>query len=309
MPITDIFSKRHGDAREFLLNTNWWHCNKFFGKFHYMAVDDMTNSFPFFDQRFWNEEVYLKLVHEFGDDLYVGRNCDRDQSIVQCLGWLKLDPKDDFDWKRHISERFSLVELVFQGIGSYVERYTRDHGELFEGDEPFKTYKKDSEHYVDVLNIRLAESNILLRYYNGRLEPSDDSFVAEHVEKPFWELVSGSRWKKASDNMKSALDQREKSASGAVLSAGKALESTLREISENSKWMMVKCIENIEKRGIISSYESEQIRIFVDNVRNENSHEEESSSKGEIRNWTPEDISYIIDYSMITIKNLVQRVK
>lgn len=308
MPITDIFAKRHGDAGEFLQNTNWWHCDRFFGQFHYMAVDEMQNSFPFFDTKFWNQEVYKKLVHEFGRDLYVDRNCYQDHSIIQCLMWLERDFGND-DWKLHASERLSLVELVFQGIRSYIERYAKEFGRLAEDGEPFNTYKKNFEHFIDALNIRLSESNIPLRYYNGRLEPSDDSFVAEYVEKPFWELVSGSRWKKASDNMKSALDQREKSASGAVLSAGKALESTLREISENSKWMMRKCIDNIEERGIISSYESKQIKIFVDNVRNENSHEEESSSKEELKTWTAEDVSYIIDYSMITIKNLIHRAK
>ena len=317
MPITDLFSVRHKNAHEFLGQVRRKDCEAFFKRFHYMVRDDIMTSLRFIDDDFWAKQIYQRLVHELADELPY-EQCN-DRSVGQCWGWFLADM--DYYWRKPATVKLNLVELFFKRLEERVKFVPTpyDYGDPEHNE--WEVYRE--EHcfelqgvvggFIEDLNHRLTQAEIPLQYRNGRLEPSDDSVVAEHIEKPFWDLVSQDKWLGASNHMKCALDHLGANTTTAVLEAGKALEAVLREIAgdrveQGDKMPITSCANTLASKGIIPGHEYEQIRVFAKHVRNENSHAERSSANENPIKWSIEEANFIVEFCMVTIKRLIRSV-
>ena len=317
MPITDLFSMRHKNAHEFLAGVRREECEAFFNRFHYMVRDDIMTSCQFINSDFWSKEIYQRLVHELAYELPCEHNTDR--SIGQCWEWFLDDM--DYNWRRPASIKLNLVELFFKQLEKRVEfvpapyDYTDPRHDEWEEDRELNCieWQVVVDGFIKDLNKRLTQAEIPLQYRNGRLEPSNDSLVAEYIEKPFWDLVSHDKWIGASNHMKSALDNLGNSTTAAVLEAGKALEAVLREIAgdrveQGDRMLITRCADSLKSMEIIPEHECEQIKVFAKNVRNENAHAERSSANEDPIKWSVEEANFIVEFCMITIKRLIRSV-
>ena len=84
---------------------------------------------------------------------------------------------------------------------------------------------------VDELNTRFVQARCNLNYHNGFIQCSTDVLSEEEIEKPFWALVADTQWKNVDLDMKEALDQRDSGARDPAFYAARALESTIKIIS------------------------------------------------------------------------------
>ena len=315
MPITDLFSVRHSNAHEFLRNVRRKNCEDFFNRFHYMVRDDVMTSLEFVGDNFWSKEIYQRLVHELAYELpYEKYN---DQSMGQCWDWFLADM--GCYWRKPASVRLNLVELFFKRLEKKSEFVPAPYDDGDPRHNEWEVLREERceelqwvvDEFIKDLNHRLTQAEIPLQYRNGRLEPSDDSLVAEYIEKPFWELASHDKWIGASNHMKSALDNLGTNTTTAVSDAGKALEAVLREIvgdrdKEGEKMLITRCAYTLERMQVIPSHECEQIRVFARHVRNENSHAKKSSSNENPVKWKVEEAKFIIEFCMVTIKRLIR---
>jgi hypothetical protein len=85
---------------------------------------------------------------------------------------------------------------------------------------------------VDELNTRFLQARCDLNYHNGFIQRSTDALSEQHIEKPFWGLLADRQWKNVDLDMKEALDQRDSGARDAAFYAARALESTIKIISD-----------------------------------------------------------------------------
>ncbi len=97
--------------------------------------------------------------------------------------------------------------------------------------------KKRESFQVSVieLNTRFKQAGYDLNYHNGFIQLSTDSLIEKEIEDPFWTLVSGPIWKNVDTDMKEAIDRRDNQAKDPAFYAAKALESTIKIISDQKR--------------------------------------------------------------------------
>lgn len=255
------------------------------------------------------------MVHELAYELPCEQNSDR--SVGQCWEWFLDDM--EYYWRKPASVKLNLVELFFKRLEERVKFVPAPYDYTDPRHNEWEMYREENcyewkvvvDGFIENLNYRLIQAEIPLQYRNGRLEPSDDRLVAEHIEKPFWDLASQDKWIGASNHMKSALDNLRTNTTTAVSEAGKALEAVLREITgdreeQGYKMLITRCTNTLERLKIIPGHECEQIRVFAKHVRNENSHAERSSANENPIKWSVEEANFIVEFCMVTIKRLIR---
>ena len=89
---------------------------------------------------------------------------------------------------------------------------------------------------VDELNVRLRRADCALHYHNGYIQISSDNIMQKNLEEPFWAVVSGPLWKNVDLDIKEAIDRRDTGIKDAAFYAARALESTIKIISEQKGW-------------------------------------------------------------------------
>jgi hypothetical protein len=262
-----------------------------------------------------------------------------------CEAFLTEVPQWDDDYDCHMKDRISFVELAFRIKGQEVEEIADRVSSLRSkpGEAPdTSTWPKEFRglgdilgmknaeiqadreanltalrilfrNSVDELNERMRKAGYKLHFHNGFIQISDDQRIAQEVESPFWGAVSDPDWKNVDLDMKEAIDQRDSGGKDPALYAAKALESTIKIISDkrglttgNEKGA-ANYLDNLgSKRGsnILLQWEKEALALFFSKVRNQLGH----GPGGEpMPTLTPQQTDWAIGFCMTSIISLIRR--
>lgn len=166
---------------------------------------------------------------------------------------------------------------------------------------------------VQELNERLRRTDCGLHYHSGYIQISADKVVQQNLEEPFWAAVSGPEWKNVDLDIKEAMDRRDTGIKDAAFYAARALESTIKIISDLKGWThggekgAHNYIENLcNKRGgnLIEEWEKDSLKAFFTSVRNPIGH---GPGNDDMRQLSPQQTNWAIELCMAWIKNLVLR--
>lgn len=166
---------------------------------------------------------------------------------------------------------------------------------------------------VNELNERLHRAGAPLAYHNGIIQISTDALVERQVAKPFWDLLTHPRWVNVDIDMKEALDQRDARTKDPAFHANRALESTVKIISDEKGWSTghekgaSNYVDNLisQKKGsFVSNWEGLMIKDYFMNVRNVLGHGPGTKTMVVL---TPTQTDWAIETAMIWIRLLVRR--
>lgn len=165
---------------------------------------------------------------------------------------------------------------------------------------------------IEELNVRFRQAGYPLNYHNGFIQISTDDLVQKEIETPFWSLVSGDVWKNVDLDMKEALDLRDSDGRDPAFYAARALESTIKIISDDKGWTHGRekgahnYIDNLASKsnGYISPWEATCLKEFFTHVRNPFGH---GAGNAEMPALSRPQTEWAIEFSMSWIKNLVHR--
>lgn len=239
---------------------------------------------------------------------------------------------------RFIKERLSFIELAFRERENQInemnknlpkqlldaqiqdkrvkpgDRGIRIPGNRAEGIKVFNKSINIAFHAsVDELNERLRRANFNLNYHNGFIQISDDQLVEEQVERFFWEITKDPLWENVDIDMKEAVDLRDSNGRDPAFYAARALESTIKIISDQKDWThggekgAQNYIENLgsKKNGtFISDWEREALKAFFAAVRNPFGH---GPGSEEMPKLTDRQTDWAIESCMSWVKSLVKR--
>lgn len=218
--------------------------------------------------------------------------------VSVCENWLTKAVTGSADV--HVKERLSLIELGFQGrqneisvmnasaitdgerlVASLQGKGIRVPGDPQNGARAGRELKTANfQANVDELNARFRQAGYPLNYHNGFIQLSTEDLVQKEVETPFWKLVVDPIWKNVDVDMKTALELRDSDGRDPAFYAARALESTIKIISEKRSWThggekgAHSYIDNLSSRknGFIVTWESTSLKEFFTNVRNPFGH-------------------------------------
>jgi hypothetical protein len=248
------------------------------------------------------EEVCLKLIFENYD---LWNNYHRDQ---------------DYFFKM----RIGLIELLFRNAEEYLrkEHNSSDLGMiasiLSKRTEPKRksSSEKALESFLESakeLNLRFREAKMPFTYHNGYIQLVEDELTQKEVEEPFWSLVSDKKWENVDYEMKEAIDRRDVGKEDAITYALKALESTIKIISDDNNWTSGRekgasnYIDNLvsEKNGrFVALWEAEAMKHLFAALRNPRSHGSGSAPRPEAHD---QQRAWAIESCMSWIKSLIKR--
>lgn len=175
--------------------------------------------------------------------------------------------------------------------------------------------RKEEAHLASVneLNTRLRQAGYSLNYHNGFIQRSVDPLVESHIEEPFWALVSDVIWKNVDTDMKEAIDLRDTGGRDPAFFAARALESTIKIISDQKGWThggekgAQNYIDNLasKKNGqFINDWEKKMLSDFFREVRNPFSH---GAGSKDMPSLSSQQTNWAIESCMIWVKNLIRR--
>lgn len=168
---------------------------------------------------------------------------------------------------------------------------------------------------ADELNARIRQAGCDLHYHNGFIQRSTSRLVEEQIEAPFWSLVSDPIWKNVDADIKQAIDVRDSGGPDPASYAAKALESTIKIISEQKKWShggergAHNYIDNLAKKKtgpFLEEWEKEALKDFFTHVRNPLSHGPGSQKLPVLGQQQTE---WAIEFCMIWAKSLIRRLQ
>lgn len=230
----------------------------------------------------------------------------------------------------YIKDRLSLIELGFRLQQEEVERLIQDDLEraqnprfksnsiLVPGDPLVGLKARENwrrsifRSQVEELNARFEQAGYPLNYHNGFIQISSDALLKQQVETPFWSIVSGPMWKNVDLDMKEALDRRDNGSRDSAFFAARALESTIKIISDVKGWTQggekgaSSYIDNLaaKSRAFIAPWEGTQMRGFFKDVRNPLGH---GAGLETMPSLTRQQTEWAIEFCMIWIKSLISR--
>jgi len=166
---------------------------------------------------------------------------------------------------------------------------------------------------VGELNLRLREARIPLHYHNGLFQHASDDLTESQVHEPFWSAVKDPKWINVDVDIKEAIDRRDNKGRDVALYALKALESTIKIISDEKGWSRgtergaANYIDNLVSSAngrFIDVWESDQLKALFRDLRNPHGHGPGSAAQPVLSDLQEQ---WVIECSMIWIKALVQR--
>jgi hypothetical protein len=317
--LSDIFTKRHpnffrfGDGVPQAVNV-------FLRQGAQIIFEDLKTEIPDSDELCNN--AYDKLVRELGYGIFSGSNSEE-----VCIGALCESYNLWNDAHRNPEEfaaaRFSLLELLFREI----EQNIRGAADP-KPSSGFGLFRRSKQRASDVghndreqifrtavqeLNTRLREAKIPLQYRNGLFQYVSDDLTASQIHEPFWNVVKNPKWINVDIDIKEAIDRRDNNRRDAAFYALKALESTIKIISDEKGWSHGRergassYIDNLVSSAngrFIETWESEQLKALFRDLRNPHGHGPGSAPQPAL---SAHQDNWIIECSMIWIKSLVSR--
>ena len=237
---------------------------------------------------------------------------------------------------RFIKERISFIELAFrekeeelnkknqelpmQLVAAEIQNKSNEYrGMRFPGNraDGIKAYNDSLNNNfrasVDELNERLRRADFNLNYHNSFIQISDDKLVEEQIEKEFWSITKDPLWKNVDIDMKEAIDLRDSNGRDPSFYAARALESTIKIISDEKKWTRGSekgahnYIDNLGSKAngkFINNWERDALKSFFTSVRNPFSH---GAGSEKMPKLTPQQTNWAIETCMSWIKSLVKR--
>lgn len=176
-----------------------------------------------------------------------------------------------------------------------------------------KTLNDQFEASCTELNQRFKQAHVKLHYHNGFIQIAEDALTTEEIEQPFWNLVKDQMWQNVDHDMKEALDLRDSNGRDPAWYAAKALESTIKIISDEKGWSRgkekgaVNYIDNLRSKAngeFINSWERESLAEYFSKVRNPFGHGAGSEKMPEL---SASQTDWAIEFCMIWIKTLIKR--
>ena len=166
---------------------------------------------------------------------------------------------------------------------------------------------------VSELNERFRRAQAPLTYHNGFIQVSSDETIEKNIAKPFWDLVADAKWKNVDIDMKEALDVRDSNGKDPALFAAKALESTIKIVSETKGWTRgtesgaSNYIDNLVSKAngsFLAVWEGEMLKDYFRKVRNSLGHGPGSEPMPTL---SIEQTDWAIEASMSWIRTLIRR--
>ena len=166
---------------------------------------------------------------------------------------------------------------------------------------------------VEEFNTRARRARYPLHYHNGFVQISKDDIIISEIEQPFWGVVSDPTWKNVDTDMKEALDRRDADQRDPAFYAARALEGTIKIISDQKGWThggekgthnYLDNLGSAKNNTFIESWEKQALKDFFTNVRNPFAHAPGGATMPEL---TPAQTDWAIETCMVWIKALIQR--
>lgn len=160
------------------------------------------------------------------------------------------------------------------------------------------------------LNERFRRAKAPLSYHNRFIQIVRDVLVEREVSKPFWALVADPLWINVDVDMKEALDLRDSGAKDPAYHAAKALESTVKVISDKRLWSTGKekgagaFINNLKVNGFLEGWEADMLQDYFSKLRNTGGH---GPGSAPMLVLTPDQADWAIQGAMTWIVLLVRR--
>jgi AbiJ N-terminal domain 4 len=235
---------------------------------------------------------------------------------------------------RFVKDRVSFVELAFRMRGEQIDAYNAERGKKDAAanlQDALNAHKRGfpssadgvKRHYesinakfresVDELNERLRRAGTKLNYHNGFIQIASDELVEVQIEKPFWTLVADPIWKNVDIDMKEAVDRRDAKDRDPAWYAARALESTIKIISDRKGWThggekgAHSYIDNLRSRkngSFINDWEQTTLKEFFSSVRAPFGHGPGSAEMSEL---SPAQTDWAIETCMSWSKALIER--
>lgn len=216
-----------------------------------------------------------------------------------------------------VKERLSFIELAFRKKSEEISK-ARDHISATNHIEKrfYDLLARMSDQFsenCEELNERFRQAHAPLNYHNGFIQLSNDELLRNQVEVPCWNLVSAPLWANVDIDMKEAIDKRDGGQRDPAWHAARALESTIKIISDQKGWTKgaekgaKQFLDNLgaKKNGrYVNEWEREILTKFFSSVRNPLGHGPGSDPMPEL-NKTQTD--WAIEFCMSWIKNLIKR--
>jgi hypothetical protein len=159
----------------------------------------------------------------------------------------------------------------------------------------------------------MREARLPFYFHNGLLQRTDDALTTKQTSEPFWEIVRGPKWSNVDMDMKEAFDRRDTGGRDAVLYALKALESTIKIISDERGWTRgnekgaANYIDNLVSAAngrFIAVWEAEALKLLFRELRNPQGHGAGSQPPPTL---STTQVTWTIESSMSWIKSLIRR--
>lgn len=259
-----------------------------------------------------------------------------------CEKWLTCAYSGDIDPDIFLKQRLSFVELAFREKGEQVTSLNAQFdlaiAKAQQDDAtwrarqrrltvPANTDKPNESRVrwynqtlntlytscVVELNERIKQAGLPLNYHNGYLQFTTDELTQKHIDQPFWSIVKDPIWKNVSFDMATAIHLRDTGGRDPTFYAGKALESTIKIISDDKGWSTGKergasnYLDNLGSQAhghFIRKWERSIIGEFFTGVRNDLGH---GAGNAEMPSLTSQQIDQTIEFCMSWIKSLISR--
>lgn len=213
-------------------------------------------------------------------------------------------PPGHADADRFVKERLSFIELAFRLRGKEIAeinanlpavmleakrrdasippRSMRVPGDAVKGAKAWnESQNSDFTAKVDELNERFRRARAPLTYHNGFIQVSADEVIEKQIAKPFWSSVADPLWANVDIDMKEALDRRDSNDKDPAIFAAKALESSIKIVSDSKGWTRgnesgaSNYIDNLVSRAngsYLAAWEGDMLRDYFRKVRNTLNH-------------------------------------
>lgn len=242
----------------------------------------------------------------------------RRDEVYICQNWMTAQPKEGENVDEFVKERLSLFEVGMREKYSEVEGYKATMAADPQMERFYSNKLKSAEtrhtEGAEEVNARFKSSILPLHYHNGFIQLQRDDLISSEIEQPFWSSVSDPLWENVDTDMKEALDQRDSGGKDPAFYAGKALESTIKIISEllnqthGSEKGAHNFIDNIAKKSVkfLDEWEADALKHYFTKVRNPLGH---GAGPERMPVLTFEQSSLAIEVAMSWIKLLVVRAR
>lgn len=206
-----------------------------------------------------------------------------------CENWMLTEYDGSISADRFIKERVSLVELAFRMKADEIARVNAELPARIKAAENLATTYRamrlpgdpidglraqnqnvnaNLQAAIEELNSRFRQAGEKLNYHNGFIQLSDEALSLREIESPFWNLVAAPLWKNIDTDMKEAIDRRDNGDRDPAFYAARALESTIKIVSDEKGWTHGKergahnYIDNLRTNSFLVDWELDALKSF-----------------------------------------------